>query len=162
MKFSQKISRFGDFEKLSFFELAILNLFLLHPHGNQSQIRCQNGWDSIFFYYDGLQPKMSAGMIKGHEFNFKIGGLNSHFKDLPYFSQQIQIINSSYQNNQTVKSWWLSKIFGPECTPCSFFGFKLYNCNHATYLVATDYLILIFTHRKAYSLFKVQLVTVVQ
>ena len=31
---------------------------------------CQNGWDS-FFYFDGLQPKMSAGMIKEHECIFE-------------------------------------------------------------------------------------------
>ena len=42
MKFSQKILRIGDFEKLSFFELAILIFFskkkLLHFHENQSKV----------------------------------------------------------------------------------------------------------------------------
>ena len=31
-----KILRIGGVENVSFFELAILNFFLLHPHENQS------------------------------------------------------------------------------------------------------------------------------
>ena len=58
-------------QKNSFFESAILIFkkknFLLHPHENQSQIMCKNGWDSIFSIMMVKQPKMSAGMIKEHE-----------------------------------------------------------------------------------------------
>ena len=51
MKFSQKILRIVDLEKLSFLGLAILIFFLLHPHENQSQIMWQNDWDSILMFY---------------------------------------------------------------------------------------------------------------
>ena len=40
MKFLKKILRIVGFEKLSFFELAILNFFLLRPHEKHSQIMC--------------------------------------------------------------------------------------------------------------------------
>ena len=36
--FAKKILRIGGFEKLSFFESAILESFLLHPHENQSKV----------------------------------------------------------------------------------------------------------------------------
>jgi hypothetical protein len=39
--------RNGGFEKLSFFELAIFNLFLLHPHENWSNILGYQGWVEI-------------------------------------------------------------------------------------------------------------------
>ena len=42
MKFSQKILRIGDFEKLSFFEF-----FLLHSHENQSKVLGYQRWDKI-------------------------------------------------------------------------------------------------------------------
>jgi hypothetical protein len=54
MKFSQKNLRIGDFEKLSFFESAILDfyfskkkLFLLHPHENLSKFLGYQGWFEI-------------------------------------------------------------------------------------------------------------------
>ena len=53
MKFSQKNLRIGDFEKLSFFESAILEffskkkLFLLNPHENQSKLLGYQGWVEI-------------------------------------------------------------------------------------------------------------------
>ena len=54
MKFSQKFLRIGDFEKLSFFESAILDYFLskkkeilLHPHENQSKLLGYQGWVKI-------------------------------------------------------------------------------------------------------------------
>ena len=55
MKFSQKFLRIGDFEKLSFFESAILDfffqkkqqLFLLHLHENQPKLLGYQGWVEI-------------------------------------------------------------------------------------------------------------------
>ena len=38
-----EILKIGDFEKLTFFELAIL----LHPHENQSKVLGYQGWDEI-------------------------------------------------------------------------------------------------------------------
>ena len=68
MKFSQKILRIGDFEKLSFFESAILNFFCFIPMKISHKL-CVRMDGTQFFYYDGLhlQPKMSVGMIKEHE-----------------------------------------------------------------------------------------------
>ena len=48
MKFSQKILRIGGFEKLFFFCFGLFESFFHHPHENQSEIMCQNRWDSIF------------------------------------------------------------------------------------------------------------------
>ena len=51
MKFSQNNLRIGDFEKLIFFESAILAIFfkkkMLHPHENQSKVLGYQGWDEI-------------------------------------------------------------------------------------------------------------------
>ena len=59
MKFSQKILRIGDFEKLSFSESAILIFFF-------SNYVLE--WMGLnFYYYDSLQPKMSTGIINEHE-----------------------------------------------------------------------------------------------
>ena len=84
--FGRNCSAFGEVEKLSFFESAILNFFpkknffLLHPFENQSQILYSNGWDSIF---NGLQPKISVGIIYLHECSSKLK--QSWFEDLYVF-----------------------------------------------------------------------------
>ena len=53
--FGENCSAFGDVEKLSFSESAVLDFvfqkkknILLNPYENKSQIMCQNEWDSIF------------------------------------------------------------------------------------------------------------------
>ena len=73
MKFSQKILRIGDFKKLIFIELATLIFFfskkkhfLLHPMKISDKL-CVRMDGTQFYYYDGLQPKISAGLIELHE-----------------------------------------------------------------------------------------------
>ena len=72
MKFSQKILRIGDFEKLSFFESAILILF------SKKKFFASSPWKLVtnyvlewmrlnFYYYDGLQPEIRAGIINENE-----------------------------------------------------------------------------------------------
>ena len=70
MKFSQKILRIGNFEKLSFFELAIFKFsfskkqkicFIPIRISHKLCVRMDGT------HYDSLQPKMSAGIINEHE-----------------------------------------------------------------------------------------------
>ena len=75
MKFSQKILRIGDFEKLSFFESAILDFFfqkkkkiLLHPHENWSKFLGYQGWVEILMItlvssQKSLLPNISGGSV---------------------------------------------------------------------------------------------------
>ena len=75
MKFSQKILRIGDFEKWPFFESDILKFFF-----KKKKIFASSQWKLVtnyvlewmglnFYYYDGLQPEMRAGIINEHECN---------------------------------------------------------------------------------------------
>ena len=68
--------RIGNFEKLLFFESAILIFSFF-----KKKCFASSPWKSVtnyvlewmglnFYHYDGLQPKMSAGMIKEHVFNW--------------------------------------------------------------------------------------------
>ena len=47
MKFSEFFLRIVDFEKPIFFESAILEFVLLHPHENQSKLLGYQGWVEI-------------------------------------------------------------------------------------------------------------------
>ena len=60
LNFHEKILRIGGFEKISYFETANLK---------SSYNYVFQGMGLNSYYYDGLQPKMSAGMIKWHEFS---------------------------------------------------------------------------------------------
>ena len=40
---------------------------LKQPRNTKNAFFAGYGWNSFFFYYDGLQPKMSTGKIKEHE-----------------------------------------------------------------------------------------------
>jgi hypothetical protein len=61
--FCDKTLRIGGFEKLSFFESAILDFFfkkiffLLHPHENQSKFLRQQGWVEILMITLVSSPK---------------------------------------------------------------------------------------------------------
>ena len=66
MKISQKNIENWWFWKTQFFESAILIFFALSPWKLVTDYVL--GWMGLNFYcYDGLQPKMSAGMINEHE-----------------------------------------------------------------------------------------------
>jgi hypothetical protein len=74
MKFSQKILRIGNFEKLSFFELAIFKFsfskkqkicFIPIRISHKLCVRMDGT------HYDSLQPKMSAGIINEQGRNHK-------------------------------------------------------------------------------------------
>ena len=73
MKFSQKILRIGDFQKLIFIELATLNFFFQKKKNSASSLlklvtNYEIEWVGLNFYYnDGLQPKKKReGIINEH------------------------------------------------------------------------------------------------
>ena len=56
--------RIGDFEKLSFFEIAIFNVFLLHFHENQSKVLGYQEWVEILMItLVSLPPNISAPSV---------------------------------------------------------------------------------------------------
>ena len=72
MKVSKIILRIGDFEKLSFFESAILDFFfqkkMLHFNENQSKVLGYQGWVEIFMItlvssQKSLPPNISAASV---------------------------------------------------------------------------------------------------
>ena len=64
--FHKNILRTGNFEKLSYFELAILIFFASFPWKSVTNYVLE--WMGLnFYYYDGLQPKISLGTIKEHK-----------------------------------------------------------------------------------------------
>ena len=70
--FGGNCSAFGDVEKLSFFESAILNLKRKKKFASSPRKLVTNyvlEWIGLNFSIDyaGLQPNMNAGMIKEHE-----------------------------------------------------------------------------------------------
>ena len=69
--FCEKICRVGGFEKLVFFWVGHFDFFFIcFIPMKISHKLCVTMDGSQFFYYDGLQPKMSARMIKEHKCNF--------------------------------------------------------------------------------------------
>ena len=69
--FHKKILRIGDFEKLSFFESAILNFFLLLLHENQSKVLGHQEWVDILLItlvssQTSLPPNISAASVLCH------------------------------------------------------------------------------------------------
>ena len=70
LEFLWKILRIGGFEKLSLFESAILNFFQKKNASFPWKLVTNYVLESMglnFYYYDGLQPKMSVGIINEHE-----------------------------------------------------------------------------------------------
>ena len=108
---------------------------------------------------------------------YKIWGLHPNFKDY-----QIQITNFSTQKKKIVKNWWqwerspAHSCYGTwvfhflNRLPWAKFLFSsvvlvVFSALDSTTVIMqilSCYIQIIFTHRKAYSLFRVQLVTVIQ
>ena len=78
MKFSRNFLRIGGFEKLSFFESAILDLFfqqrifLLHPHEYQSKVLGYQGWDEILMIILVSSQKSPTPNISAASVQFEI------------------------------------------------------------------------------------------
>ena len=65
--------RTGSFVNLSLFELAILIFFFASSPWKLVTNYVLEWMGLNFYYYDGLQPKMRAGIINEHECIIKIG-----------------------------------------------------------------------------------------
>ena len=61
MKFSQKILRIGDFEKLSFFELAILDFFFIPMKIGQSFLGIKDGYPPKHFSRQCIKKSFQGG-----------------------------------------------------------------------------------------------------
>ena len=89
--FHKKILKIGNLKKTQFFWVAILNFFFF----KKKKYFASSPWKLVtnyvlewmglnFYYYDGLQPKMRAGIINKHECTLSICWLKTFSGHTPF------------------------------------------------------------------------------
>jgi hypothetical protein len=88
--FTNFFCQIGNFEKLSFFESAILKFFLLHSHENQSKLLGYQGWVEIFMITLVYSKRVSVRNNLLHSVNIYI------YDNLQYFIAKEFCLFSKY------------------------------------------------------------------
>ena len=105
-------SAFDEVEKLSFFESAILNFF----SKKNKFFFASSPWKLVtnymlewmglnFYYYDGLQPKIRAGIINEHECTRELPEINKNCEYIIFWVvlKNIFSINGFWQDSRGIK-----------------------------------------------------------